>query len=974
MPSRRRAILSMLSSSLSLAAPVLAAAATPAGDDRAKAVSLAVRSIEQAAGAPLTVSRSPVNGLVTFLSVPSGHAVPVGRSSDDAPARALAFLDEHGRAFGLAGAGAVRVERAKSDELGLQHVRVRQMHGGVPVTAGELMVHLSAKGVVAVNGETLDGLAGIGVTPLVSAEQAAATVRELLARRRGISEAALSEPRLEVFNRGLLESRSQPTRLAWFVEATGPALRRFVWVDALRGSVLLDFSQLPHALSRRIHTANSGSTLPGTLIRNEGGPATGDADADAAYDFAGDTYNYYFTQHGRDSYNGAGAVLVSTVHFCDPGECPYANAFWNGVQMVYGEDFSLADDVVAHELTHAVTENEANLFYYMQSGALNESYSDIFGEAVDLTNGRGDDSPGVRWALFEDLPGFPPLRNMMDPTLFGDPGKMSDPQFACLDPGGDAGGVHSNSGVPNHAFALMVDGGTYNGVTVTAIGLTKAAKIQYRALTNYLVSGSDFLDNNNLLRQSCTDLIGTSGITAADCTEVGDALTAVQMPSPWPCTPAQGVVPALCPIANTLNTLFFDNFEAGFANWSIHAPTGDNVWGGAAFFATSPPNHLWGKDDGNSAPDDSAVFLTTPRGVPAGARLQFNHSYGFESNATTNFDGGTFEYSTNGGANWVQAGDLITAGAGYGGTISPDYGNPLGNLSGFVRDSWGYTASQLDLSSLAGQNVQFRFRIGTDNSIGDLGWFVDDFRLYTCTPPQPPAISISDVAVVEGNGGTTSAVLTARLSNPFNLTVSASFATQNGTAAAGTDYVAASGTLTFAPGATTATTSVTVNGDTTVEGNETLFVNLSGPVNGTIGDGQGEVRIMDDELSKFYTLVPCRVADTRTPTGPSGAPALGANQTRNFPASGICGIPADAKAIAINITVVGPTEVGNLRAYAAGAPPVLASTINFSTGRNRANSAIIPLGALGQMAVVVDMAPGSTGYTHFLFDVTGYFR
>ena len=781
-------------------------------------------------------------------------------------------------------------------------------------------------------------------------------------------------------------------------------------------------------------------------------------------------------------------MLVSSVHFCDPpvSPCPYANAFWTGppeLQMVYGEDFSHADDVVAHELTHAVTENEANLFYYMQSGALNESYSDIFGETVDLTNSRGDDSAGVRWLLGEDLPGFPPVRNMMDPTALGDPGKMSDPQFVCGDPGGDAGGVHSNSGVPNHAFALMVDGGTYNGVTVTAIGLTKAGKIQYRALTNYLLSGSDFLDNNNLLRQSCTDLIGTSGITAADCTEVGDALTAVQMPNPWPCAPAQAAIPALCPAGQTVNTVFFDNFEAGFGNWAPLTLTGDNLWFGGNFFAISAPNHLWGNDDGNSVPDDSATFMRNPIALPPGARLQFSHSYGFDNDATTNFDGGIIQYSTNGGASWAQAGHLITAGAGYGGTIADGFGNPLAFFSAFVRDSWGYTASQLDLSTLAGQNVQFRFRIGTDNSFSDYGWFIDDFRIYTCsapTPPvitiddvavtegntgtvpavlvlrlshatnltvtvnlvtadgtatggvdyvptggsiswppgtttvnaplfvngdttseanetfflnlsspvnatlgdnqgqvtinddDPPLITIDDVAVVEGNSGTAPAVLTLRLSRATNQTVSVSLVTQNGTATGSVDYVPTGGSISWPPGTTTVNAPLSVNGDTVPEGNETFFLNLSNPVNGVFGDNQGEVRIMDDDLSKYYTLTPCRVADTRLAPGPSGGPALSVNQARNFPAAGLCGIPADAKAVAINLTVVGATDNGNLRAYAAGSPPVSSSVINFAANRTRANNAIVPLGTGGQMAVVLNL-PGA-GTAHFLFDVTGYFK
>ncbi|WP_343424179.1 hypothetical protein [Candidatus Amarolinea dominans] len=102
------------------------------------------------------------------------------------------------------------------------------------------------------------------------------------------------------------------------------------------------------------------------------------AHAVAAHRYAGDTYNFYFNNHNRDSMDGAGMTLKSTVHY----RSGYQNAFWNGSQMVYGDGygFPLADDVVAHELTHGVTEHESDLFYYYQSGAINESFSDLWGE------------------------------------------------------------------------------------------------------------------------------------------------------------------------------------------------------------------------------------------------------------------------------------------------------------------------------------------------------------------------------------------------------------------------------------------------------------------------------------------------------------------------------------------------------------------------------------------------------------------
>ena len=175
-------------------------------------------------------------------------------------------------------------------------------------------------------------------------------------------------------------------------------MREFIWIDAETGALLLNFSQLTDAKSRSVYTSSEGPTLPGTLLRTEGGPPTGDPDSDLAYDYAGVTYDYYLANHGRDSFNGAGAPIVSSVHYC-PAGCPYQNAAWTGTQMIYGTGFASGDDVVAHELTHAVTQYSASLYYYMQSGALNESFSDIFGETVDLTDGRGNDSAAVRWKM-----------------------------------------------------------------------------------------------------------------------------------------------------------------------------------------------------------------------------------------------------------------------------------------------------------------------------------------------------------------------------------------------------------------------------------------------------------------------------------------------------------------------------------------------------------------------------------------------
>ena len=710
------------------------------------AAAAAVDQMSQAAGAEVSVTVSRF-GLVSFVSTAAGAPIPLD-GPGTAEERAREFLGAFGPAFGIVpGVEMETVRVSPLDEVGMEHVRFRQTYLGIAVTGGELTVHLWDRSVVAVNAKTLPDLKGVATVPTVTASEARTLASEAVEEGLGVTGASLSEPRLELLNKGLLGGRGFATTLVWFIEARKIDLREYIWIDARAGRVVLQFSQLTDARDREVYDANDPGdgiygSLPGTLVRSEGGPPVAGpaaADANAAYEYSGDTYDYFHDHHGRDSYDDAGATLISTVRYCPNSvSCPYANAFWNGVQMVYGAGFPAADDVDAHELTHAVTERTANLFYYMQSGALNESFSDIFGETVDLLNGAGTDTAGVRWLMGEDVPGFGAIRNMEDPTDFGDPGKMSDAGFVCADDyRGDGGGVHSNSGVPNKAYYLMVDGATYNGQTVSGIGLTKAGKVQYRTLSQYLLSGSDFLDNYNALRQSCRDLIGTAGITEADCTQVKKALDAVEMSDTWPCPPTQATVPAYCPVGQGPSLWYYEDFEGGLgglpscpsngvlASWCVNGPT--SLLGS---FATSGNRSLWGYN--RAVAGSIGVGVIFGGMPPASSRLQFNHSHGFENTGSTFWDGGQVSYSTNGGSTWNDGGGLITGGQSYGGTVSSCCSNPMGGQSAFVRDSWGYTATQLDLSSLSGSAFGYRFLVGTDFTVDEFGWFVDDVRIYTC--------------------------------------------------------------------------------------------------------------------------------------------------------------------------------------------------------------------------------------------------
>ncbi len=520
-------------------------------------------------------------------------------------------------------------------------------------------------------------------------------------------------------------------------------------MDALRGGILLHFNQIARALNREIYTADSSSALPGRLIRREGGPATGDADADLAYEYSGDTYRYFFTEHRRDSFDGTGGALISTVHACPVGEgCPWPQAAWDGRQMKYSDGYSRADDVIAHELTHAVTERTANLYYYMQSGALNESYSDIFGEAVDLLNQRGTDTASVKWQIGEDLPvGW--VRNMANPWSnppLGDPGKVSDPQWP-HDPQSDGGGVHSNSGVPNYAFVLMTDGGTFNGRSVAGIGIQAAAKVQYRALTSYLTSGANFVDNHNALARSCEDLIGIAGISANTCLNVKAAAEAVEMNLT---VPFNSPVPAFCSANEIIRTVFEDNFEAAPANWSTRTLRGTGSWVVPdTGWAKSGTRMAWG--EGFATATDATLEMTNGITIPVFGRLQFNHAYAFEADPGVAYDGSVVEYTTD-GATWLDAGNLIVGGDPYDPhvPITSGTGNSLAGRRAFAGDSYGYTATQLNLGSLAGRNVRFRFRFGTDNAVGNVGWVVDDVKIYAC---EPCTYSVLPGSVSIGAGG-----------------------------------------------------------------------------------------------------------------------------------------------------------------------------------------------------------------------------
>lgn len=273
---------------------------------------------------------------------------------------------------------------------------------------------------------------------------------------------------------------------------------------------------------RIVYNANNGSSLPGTVARQENDPASTDVAVNEAFDGSGVTYDLYKNVYERNSIDNSGMRLDSTVHY----QTGYDNAFWNGEQMVYGDGdedqpeserlfnrFTIAIDVIGHELTHGVTQFEAKLTYSLQPGALNESMSDVFGSLVKQYS-LSQSATEADWIIGEGLltsnVNGVGIRSMKAPgTAYDDPVLGKDPQPAHMRDYvttiSDNGGVHINSGIPNHAFYIAA-------VELGGFAWEKAGQIWYVTLRDKLAANSNFQACANLTFQTAGELFGAGSI------------------------------------------------------------------------------------------------------------------------------------------------------------------------------------------------------------------------------------------------------------------------------------------------------------------------------------------------------------------------------------------------------------------------------------------------------------------------------
>jgi bacillolysin len=440
---------------------------------------------------------------------------------------------------------------SETDNLGFVHERFQQFYKKIKVEGAVYTIHSKNNLIQSLSGE-FKGIQGLNSTPSLSAsnalEKALAHINaKIYAWEEAVAKGypGYQKPAGELVIVGGGDADSFEPKLAWKFDiyAADPLYRAWIYVDARNGKILFE--------NHRIHNTNapsSGTTLfngtrnftadfTGTVYRlrqtssgngietyslNNGTSYTAATDvtsssssfttdptANQAHWGAEQTYDYFKSKFNRNSYDNAGAIIKSYVHY----STSYVNAFWDGSRMTYGDGDAnykplVSLDICGHEITHAVTEKSANLIYSYESGALNESFSDIFGEAIEnYAKGTND------WLMSCDIGanGCGAFRSMSNPNQFGDPDTYKGTNWHTAS--SDNGGVHINSGVQNKWFYILTTGesgtndigNTYN---VIGIGIDKAASIAYRNLTVYLSASSGFAQSRAGAIQAAIDLYG----------------------------------------------------------------------------------------------------------------------------------------------------------------------------------------------------------------------------------------------------------------------------------------------------------------------------------------------------------------------------------------------------------------------------------------------------------------------------------
>ncbi len=907
--------------------------------------SLVQQMTSQAQGA-VNFSDNPATGRVGFVRTRGGgDLMPTRKAANrsGAVAKADAYVSRFAGSFG-ARAAELRQHSVVANPHGWT-VSFTQQYQGVPVFGSMLRANIDRQGdLTSVNGFAAPGIA-LNTTVRHTAAAAGARAVSLVKAKPptgqdgrdgntvGIEAEAVTKV---VYRTGSTRGAAGENLMAYAAEVTnGENIRDMVILDANTLKPVNRWSMITDSLERELYTVDDDSLVG---LWNEGDPLPGSLDQNQQnlLDSAAETWAMFDNTFGRDSFDAAGGTMI-TVHN-SPDQCP--NASWNGIFTQYCAGV-YSDDLVAHEWGHAYTQYTSGLIYQWQSGALNESYADVWGETLDLLNNRQDEGEGdlaakrpdglcsthtrvgvsatidapasiagpcetayaaafgpqfstagvtgtvvvatdaadadgpsptdgcstlenaaalvgkwayvdrgtctfatkiqnvidsgasgivmgntdadglsltgdypdlygvmvsqadgtriksagepvsltitedarpsadsYRWLIGEKATAFGgAVRDMWNPTCYGDPGKVSDVEYQCGSD--DGGGVHGNSGVANHAYAMLVDGGTYNGVTSSGIGLDKSANIYYRAMTAYLTPTSDFVDQADALEASCADLIGADinkltlgagatapraeSITSSDCAQVAKVNNAVEFRADpvvkceW--TPLLDPnAPSLCGEGFTDVKIWGEDFEKdGLNQWiagdevrypgGMHSPwvsTSSAPAGhrGTVAYGPTPPQGSCAQEGGDDF--SSLDWITSPAAaLPATGlkpRLSFDHYVategGFDGgNVQVSFNGGQFQTVPTGAYLFNAPGPMEPSEAFGGYSTSPlaDGEAFSGSNPGSLTGSWGTSIIDLEKIGVQGPGtIQFRFQVGRDGCGGVDGWYLDNVELIVC--------------------------------------------------------------------------------------------------------------------------------------------------------------------------------------------------------------------------------------------------
>jgi len=631
-----------------------------------------------------------------------------------------------------------KVKKVSIDELKMAHTRVQQTIEDIPVWEGEAIVHLNPDGTTADVTDDLKDSVAVNTQANFTDKDAVKFAKNFYKGSKHLTEEPVAD--MWIFraeDRDHLVYRVQMRR----EDGTSETAMPVIFVDAQTGEKVFEYDNLQTASGASLYsgtvnisTSVSGSTYymedttrkMGTFnMNNTGNTSTGSGGTQSRYTDTNDvwdataqkagvdahlgaaaTYDYYKNVHGRSGIDGSSgpgsttaaanssiALVPSRVHF----GAGYNNAFWNGSSMTYGDgdgsQFTplVTLDIAGHEMTHGVTERTAGLTYSGESGALNESMSDVFGAMVESYS-RGSVVNEDTWKIGEQAytPGTAgdALRSMKDTHSGGDPDHYSERYTGTA----DNGGVHTNSGIGNNVFYLAAAGGTnhVSGVAVTGMGTSAAGKIWYRALTVYMTSSTNYAGARTATLNAATDLYGS--------TSAQYATTATA----W-CAAGIGA----CPNANPTPTgggelLSNGGFEGSASPW---------VGSGTGYFYTANGSYPHG--------GTGYVYFGVNNSVSGQAYQQVT----IPSTAT-----GTFSF-------WLNVTSSETGTTAYDKLfveVRNTSGTLLTTLATYSNANKGtagvYSQKSFNLSAYKGQTVRLQFRSTTDSS-ATTSFRVDDASL-----------------------------------------------------------------------------------------------------------------------------------------------------------------------------------------------------------------------------------------------------